>query len=855
MAITYVNDLRLSEMATGDNSGTWGNVTNTNLELIGDAFGHGTRAIANASTDNITIADGTADADRAMYLKLTGGGQACEITLLPNTVSKVWMMENGTAAALTFTQGSGASVIIPAGDTKIIASDGGGSGAIVYDVFASLSVVDLKVQDDLTVTGLATIGETLAVTGVLTTTAATVFNGGFASNADSTMGTDKKLIFRDAAIHISSTADGDMSIAADDEIDITSTLIDINGAVDMSSTLGVTGVVTANAGVVVDNFTLDGTTLALSSGNFTLDVAGDIILDAAGTEVQLFKSGTKFGKFTTNSTPLGFYIDAEISDGDMFFRGNDGGAQITALTLDMSEAGTATFNHDVKLPSGGNLFFTSGSSFSPRLSNSNSDTALSFFTNNTERFQIATDGGLHVLTPGTSNVRLGVNAGDAITANTNYNVLIGDEAGTAINGGDQNVAVGYQALASENAASNHVAVGYRALMDMDGGNANCAVGASALENLTNASRVTAVGNAAGYHSLGADDATYIGNEAGHYATTSAFSTFVGSRAGQGIDGAKLTGNDNTVIGASAGLIMQGAASLNTFVGKNAGAGATDVSNNTAVGAFAFDAGTGINNTALGSGALGHASNSGAENVAVGLNAGNGLTSGADNTFIGTGAGLQATICDNSVLIGEQAGAGAILTGDNNTMVGRASGYAVTSGVNNLFLGNNAGRATSPGGNITTGSDTITLGDNSIATANIKVDWTVSSDQRDKTDFTALDIGLDFVKALNPVTYKWDQRSDYGDQDADDWSLSDQTPDGTHKKDWLDVGFKAQEVEALEQAAGYNKSNKTNLTVSLSSDGEQYGMKYSKFVPILVKAIQEQNALIEALTARITALEG
>jgi len=73
--------------------------------------------------------------------------------------------------------------------------NGAGSGAAVVDAFASLSVVDLKVQDDLTVTddvsigGLATIGETLAVTGVLTTTAATVFNGGFAANDGSTITT------------------------------------------------------------------------------------------------------------------------------------------------------------------------------------------------------------------------------------------------------------------------------------------------------------------------------------------------------------------------------------------------------------------------------------------------------------------------------------------------------------------------------------------------------------------------------------------------------------------------------------------------------------------------------------------
>ena len=72
---------------------------------------------------------------------------------------------------------------------------------------------------------------------------------------------------------------------------------------------------------------------------------------------------------------------------------------------------------------------------------------------------------------------------------------------------------------------------------------------------------------------------------------------------------------------------------------------------------------------------------------------------------------------------------------------------------------------------------------------------------------------------------------------------------------MDVGFKAQEVEALEQAAGYNISNKTNLTVTKSTDGKQYGMKYEKLIPVLTKAIQEQQALIESLTARISALEG
>ena len=136
MASTYVNALRLEEMATGEQSGTWGTKTNTNLELIGQALSWGTRAIADASTDNITIADGASDADRSMYLKLTGGGQTCTITLLPNTSSKMWIMENATSYALTFTQGSGANAIIAAGQTKMIFADGLGSGAVVYELGA-----------------------------------------------------------------------------------------------------------------------------------------------------------------------------------------------------------------------------------------------------------------------------------------------------------------------------------------------------------------------------------------------------------------------------------------------------------------------------------------------------------------------------------------------------------------------------------------------------------------------------------------------------------------------------------------------------------------------------------------------
>ena len=215
--------------------------------------------------------------------------------------------------------------------------------------------------------------------------------------------------------------------------------------------------------------------------------------------------------------------------------------------------------------------------------------------------------------------------------------------------------------------------------------------------------------------------------------------------------------------------------------------------------------------------------------------------------------MRANCGDDNCAVGTNALE--LCTGTNNTGLGTAAGAGVTSGINNMVLGHDAGRTGSPGGNITTGNNIIALGDENIGACHIQTDWTIASDQRDKTDFTALDVGLDFVKALNPVTYKWDKRSKYGDKKADDYDLDAQTPDGTHKEDWLDVGFKAQEVEVLEKAAGYKIADKTNLVTSLSDDGKQYGMQYSKFVPILAKAIQELSAKNDALEARIATLEG
>jgi len=150
MPSSYVNNLRLEEMATGEKSGTWGTITNTNLELIGEALGYGTEAIATDADTTITMQDATADGVRALYLKITSGVSLTAtrtVTLAPNTVSKVWIVENATTGSqsITISQGSGSNVTVPSGAVKIIYTDGAGAGAAVTDALVDVDLASFSI--------------------------------------------------------------------------------------------------------------------------------------------------------------------------------------------------------------------------------------------------------------------------------------------------------------------------------------------------------------------------------------------------------------------------------------------------------------------------------------------------------------------------------------------------------------------------------------------------------------------------------------------------------------------------------------------------------------------------------------
>ena len=110
-----------------------------------------------------------------------------------------------------------------------------------------------------------------------------------------------------------------------------------------------------------------------------------------------------------------------------------------------------------------------------------------------------------------------------------------------------------------------------------------------------------------------------------------------------------------------------------------------------------------------------------------------------------------------------------------------------------------------------------------------------------TDFTP---GLSWINKLRPVTYRWDNRSDYEDG---------RTPDGTHKQKQLNIGLIAQEELEVEKEHGY-ANDKDDMLITHENDDGNYSMKYERMVPVLINAVKELSAKNDALAAEVASLK-
>ena len=207
-------------------------------------------------------------------------------------------------------------------------------------------------------------------------------------------------------------------------------------------------------------------------------------------------------------------------------------------------------------------------------------------------------------------------------------------------------------------------------------------------------------------------------------------------------------------------------------------------------------------------------------------------------------------CQNNCAFGQgslqKCGAGSNAS-SNNSCFGHLSGQQITSGDNNVLIGNSAGLSTSPSGEITAGNNRICLGDSNIAYFYAQVALTVVSDARDKTDIKPLEVGLDFIKKLEPKSYYMNDRNKYTTRETDEdgnTKLVHLENDGSKKDTRVSIGLLAQDVMALQG------DGECCELVAHEIHQDKLGIQYERLIPILINAIKELDckhcALLEKL---------
>jgi hypothetical protein len=385
------------------------------------------------------------------------------------------------------------------------------------------------------------------------------------------------------------------------------------------------------------------------------------------------------------------------------------------------------------------------------------------------------------------NTSGGINATGTITAttvvSTNDIVVNGVNFGIGSGRNYTNAVFGTNAFKSNITGAGNIAIGENALFSNISGSDNLALGRGALKLNTD-----------GYGNVAFNYNSLFSNTTGNENVAFGFASLYSNTEGEGNVAfgnrslySNLTGKDN---------IAFGYYSLN---------------NNT----------TGYNNFAFGSTSL--SSNiTGHDNFAVGQYALKFNTTGNDNIAAGWSSLTSNTTGLNNIAIGANA-LTSNTTGSYNTAIGNGANVASGTLSNSTVIGNGA---------LVSASNTIVLGNSSIATLKCQVTSITSlSDRRDKADIINISEGLDFVKQLRPVSFTWNTR--------------DKAKVGIKS-----AGFIAQDLLALQKASSIG----ANLDLVSEDNPEKLEARYGNLLPVMVKAIQEQQAIIEDQKKRLEALE-
>jgi hypothetical protein len=474
---------------------------------------------------------------------------------------------------------------------------------------------------------------------------------------------------------------------------------------------------------------------------------------------------------------------------------------------------------------------------------------------------------LYFNTEGNENTATGYRALN-FNATGNYNTANGKDALYSNNSGSYNTASGFQALYSNTTGISNTACGVNGLYTNTDGDNNMATGYSALNSNTTGSYNTASGSNAIFLNTAGSYNTANGFSALYNNTTASQNIAIGSRAllhQSFSNGGSVWNSNNVAVGYEALYSNQPTSTTsgiqNTAVGNYALRSNTIGFYNTACGSEAMYSNTtgnhntaygfvslytnigGVYNTACGYKSL-YLNTTGSFNTAGGYGALNSNTTGDNNTANGIFALYYVDTQSDNTAIGYSAGD--YYKFDYGTFVGR-SAYPNASGYSNITgLGYNARP---------TASNQIRIGNTAVTSIGGYAGWTDFSDGRFKKNVSENVPGLAFISQLRPVTYNLDISSLNTELDKnkpatlrEDEPTYEETPEeraGIEVKEKIAyTGFIAQEVEEAARRIGYDFSG----VDTPDNENDFYGLRYAEFVVPLVKAVQEQQLMIDELKA-------
>jgi len=494
MPSTYTLNNGIELIGTGEQSGTWGDTTNINFQLVDTAL-DGQVSISLTSTgssgspNTLPISDGASSNGRNRLVIFGDGGDlggTAFVQLTPNDAEKIIYVRNnlsGSRSILLFqgTYSASNDYEVPAGTTAVVFFNGAGTGAVAANVFnnaffdslrlGGVSVTAILDEDNMSsdsATALATqqsikkyVDDKAAAQDTL---AEVLANGNTTGGTNIQMTTTDELQFRDTALKISSSADGKLDIDADTEIEIVAPTVDIDastamtidtaaltvtGAVDLNTSLNVDGTVTSDGVTVAGNLSVDGGTIKLD-GNYPTgtnnvalgDAAGDALASGGNLNVAVGSNALSALVTGDDNVAVGAYALDNVTGADNVGVGSgslgnsvNSASQNVGLGSDsLTNLASAAYNTAIGHEAGnvlGDVLVA---------------TALVSGVNYTIQTLGTTD--FTLIGAGSNSVGVSFTATGAgsgtgtASANANYNTFVGHQAGDVIVGGSKNSILG-----------------------------------------------------------------------------------------------------------------------------------------------------------------------------------------------------------------------------------------------------------------------------------------------------------------------------------------------------------------------------------------------------------------------------